>query len=134
MAGPTILVCKTEEQKSEFLPKLLRGEHIWCQGFSKPNSGSDVASLSTRAGRDGDDYIVRGQKVWTTSAHVADYCILLVRTDTESPEHRGLSYFLVDMRLGGVEVRPLVQITSEAEFNEVFFNDVRVPANRLVGK
>jgi alkylation response protein AidB-like acyl-CoA dehydrogenase len=134
MAGPTILACGTEDQKCEFLPKLLSGEHIWCQGFSEPNSGSDVASVATRAIRDGDDYIISGQKVWITSAHVADYCILLVRTDPECPKHRGLSYFLVDMGISGVEVHPLVQITGEAEFNEVFFNEVRIPSKMLVGK
>ncbi len=135
MAAPTILTCGTEEQKSEYLPKLLSGEHIWCQAFSEPNAGSDVAGVATRATRDGNDYILNGQKVWISSAHVADYCILLVRTDHNVPNrHIGLSYFILDMRLPGVELRPLTQITGEAEFNELFLNDVRVPVSMRIGQ
>lgn len=134
MAVPTIFVCGNEEQKREFLPKILDGTHIWCQGFSEPNAGSDIANVSTRAVREGDHYILNGQKVWTSFAHVADYCIILVRTDPNVKKHRGLSYLLLDMKLPGVEVRPVTQITGEAEFNEVYMEDVQVPVEMLVGK
>lgn len=134
MAVPTIFMCGNEEQKREFLPRIFDGTHIWCQGFSEPNAGSDVVNVSTRAVREGDHYILNGQKVWTSFAHMSDYCILLVRTDPQAKKHHGLSYLLLDMRLPGVEVRPIPQITGEAEFNEIYLEDVRVPVEMLVGK
>jgi alkylation response protein AidB-like acyl-CoA dehydrogenase len=134
MAGPTIFTCGTEEQKKEFLPKLLDGSHIWCQGFSEPNWGSDVAGITTFAKKEGDHYVVNGQKIWTSTAHIADYCMLLVRTNRDVAKHRGLSYLLMGMRLPGIEVRPIEQITGEAEFNEVFLDDVKIPVNMLVGE
>ncbi|MBU2548196.1 MAG: acyl-CoA dehydrogenase family protein [Proteobacteria bacterium] len=132
MASPTILTCGNEAQKKAFLPKILDGTHIWCQGFSEPNAGSDVANVSTRAIKDGDHYIVSGQKVWTSFAHMADWCIMLVRTDPNAKKHRGLSYLLLDMTLPGVEVRPIKQMTGESEFNEIYMEDVRVPVDMLV--
>jgi len=134
MASPTILVCGSEEQKREFLPKILDGTHIWCQGFSEPNAGSDVANVSTRAVRENGHYIVNGQKIWTSVAHLADWAIMLVCTDPSVPKHKGLSYLLIDMKLPGVEIRPITQISGEAEFNEVYMEDVRVPREMLVGK
>jgi alkylation response protein AidB-like acyl-CoA dehydrogenase len=134
MAAPTILMCGTEEQKKTYLPGIMDGTHIWCQGFSEPNAGSDVVNVSTSAVRKGDHYVVNGQKVWTSFAHMADYCILLVRTDPGAKKHKGLSYLLMDMKLPGVEVRPITQITGHPEFNEVFMEDVRVPVNMRVGE
>ncbi|MBI2877890.1 MAG: acyl-CoA dehydrogenase family protein [Candidatus Tectomicrobia bacterium] len=134
MAVPTIFTCGNEEQKQTFLPKIFDGTHIWCQGFSEPNAGSDVANVSTRAVREGDHYLINGQKVWTSFAHMADYCILLVRTDPNAPKHKGLSYLLLDMKAPGVEVRPIPQITGEAEFNEIYLEDVRVPVEMLLGQ
>jgi alkylation response protein AidB-like acyl-CoA dehydrogenase len=134
MAAPTILIGGTEKQKKDFLPKIQDGTHIWCQCFSEPDAGSDLANLSTRAQKKDGHYVVSGQKVWTTYAHFADYCLLLARTDPDSVRHKGLSYFLVDMKLPGVEVRNLDQITGDAMFNEVFFDEVRVPEEMLVGK
>jgi alkylation response protein AidB-like acyl-CoA dehydrogenase len=134
MAGPTIVAWGSDEQKSRYLAKLLSGEEVWCQGFSEPGSGSDLAGAKTRAVLDGDEWVVNGQKVWSSWAHIADWCILVVRTDPEAEKHRGLSYLLVDMHSPGVEVRPLKQITGDPEFNEIFFTDVRVPKDSMLGQ
>jgi alkylation response protein AidB-like acyl-CoA dehydrogenase len=134
MAAPLVNLEGSEAQKKEFLPKIFDGTHLWCQGFSEPNAGSDVVNVSTRAVKKDGHYEVSGQKVWTSFAHLADYCLLLVRTDTQGPKHRGLTYLLLDLRLPGVEVRPVRQITGEAEFNEIFLEEVRVPESMRVGK
>lgn len=134
LVGPTIIAAGTEEQKARFLPRILDGSHIWCQGFSEPNSGSDVASLTTKAVLDGDHYVVNGQKIWTSFAQVADWCLLLVRTDFDAPKHKGISCLLVDMKSEGVMVRPLRQMSGDSGFNEVFFTNVKVPASHLLGK
>ncbi|MFM8554218.1 MAG: acyl-CoA dehydrogenase family protein [Acidimicrobiales bacterium] len=133
LVGPTILQWGTEEQKKEFLPKILSGQMRWCQGFSEPNSGSDLASLKTEAVLDGDEWVINGQKVWTTQGHHADYCFLLTRTDKDSPKHKGISYLLVPMRQPGVEVRGIVQPDGTAEFCEVFFTNARCPKENVVG-
>jgi alkylation response protein AidB-like acyl-CoA dehydrogenase len=134
MAGPTIIAWGTEQQRARFLPPLLRCEEVWCQGFSEPDSGSDLAAARTTAVLDGDEWVVDGQKVWSSFAHLADWCILVVRSDREAAKHEGLSYLLVDMRAPGVEVVPLRQLTGDPEFNEIFFNDVRVPVDSMLGK
>ncbi|MBI2170126.1 MAG: acyl-CoA dehydrogenase family protein [Actinobacteria bacterium] len=135
--APTIMHYGSEEQKRHYLPKMLRGDHIWCQGFSEPDAGSDLAALSATAVRaqsaSGDAYVVNGQKVWNTFGNLATHCELLVRTDPAAPKHRGISCLIVEMDSPGVEVRPLVTITGEREFNEIFFTDVRVPAENLLG-
>jgi alkylation response protein AidB-like acyl-CoA dehydrogenase len=133
MVGPTIMAHGTEEQKRTFLPKILAGEHLWCQLYSEPGAGSDLAGLTTRADRDGDEFVVNGQKVWNSGAHYADMGILLARTNWDVPKHRGISYFLVDMHTPGVEARPLKQITGHAHFNETFLTDVRIPAENVLG-
>jgi alkylation response protein AidB-like acyl-CoA dehydrogenase len=133
LVGPTILQWGTEEQKQEFLPGILRGKLSWCQGFSEPGSGSDLASLRCKAVMDGEEWVINGQKVWTTQAQKADYCFLLARTDPDASLHAGISYLLVPMDQPGVEVRPIKQIDSSAEFNEVFFTDARCPADAIVG-
>src|SRR5580700_6502652 len=133
LVGPTILKWGTEEQKQYFLPKILSGEISWCQGFSEPDAGSDLASVKTRADLDGDEWVINGQKVWTTQAQYADYVFLLARTDPDAPKHAGISYLLVPMKQPGVEVRPIEQIDSSAEFNEVFFTNVRCPKENVIG-
>lgn len=133
MAGPTIIVYGSDEQKKQHLSGMLEGK-VWCQGFSEPGSGSDLASLQTRAVRDGDDYVVNGQKIWTTGAQYADRMILMARTDPEAPKHKGISYFLLDMKAPGVSVRPLVNMAGTSGFNEVFFDNVRVPRKDLLGE
>ncbi|MBA2506231.1 MAG: acyl-CoA dehydrogenase family protein [Thermoleophilaceae bacterium] len=133
MGGPTLIGHGSEEQKERFLPPILTAEEIWCQGFSEPESGSDLASLKTKAVKDGDDWVVTGQKVWTTYAHHAKWCMLVARTDSEVAKHRGLTYFLMDMEQEEVQVRPLRQITGEAEFNELFIEEARIPDENVIG-
>ncbi len=134
MFGPTLIVHGTEDQKKEHLPGILNGTVQWCQGWSEPNAGSDVASVQTRAIKDGDDYVVNGQKIWTTGAQFADMMYMLARTDPDAPKHRGISYFMLDMKAPGVTVRPLVTMAGAASFNEVFFENVRVPARNRLGE
>ncbi len=134
MLGPTLIVHGTEEQKKEHLPGILDGSVQWCQGWSEPNAGSDVASVQTRAVKDGDDYVINGQKIWTTGAQFADMMYMLARTDPDAPKHRGISYFLLDMKAPGVTVRPLITMAGSATFNEVFFENVRVPNRNRLGE
>ena len=132
--GPTIITLGTDEQKQEHLPPILRAETQWCQGYSEPGSGSDLASLQTRAVKDGDDWVINGEKIWTSSAHVSDYMVLLARTDPDAPKHKGITYFIVDMHAPGVEVRPLVNMAETHEFNQIHFEDVRVPGRNILGE
>jgi alkylation response protein AidB-like acyl-CoA dehydrogenase len=133
MVVPTLIAHGTEQQKKEHIDAILRGDELWCQLYSEPGAGSDLASLGTRAVLDGDEYVVNGQKVWNSFAQFADYGILLARTDPDQPKHRGITYFVVDMNTSGIDVRPLVQITGVAHFNEVFLTDVRIPADNVLG-
>ena len=132
--GPTIMIYGSDEQKRQHLPGITSGEVIWCQGYSEPGSGSDLASLQTRAVQDGDDFVISGQKIWTSQAHYADWMFLLARTDPEAPKHKGISYFLLDMKSPGITVRPLINMAYQQGFSEVFFDNVRVPRSGLLGE
>ena len=132
--GPAILSFGTEEQKKQHLPPITAGETVWCQGFSEPEAGSDLASLKCRAVKDGDDYVINGDKTWTSNAHRSDWCIMLVRTDPAAPKHKGISFFLVDMKSPGITVQPIINMANVHSFNQVFFEDVRVPRSALLGQ
>ncbi len=133
LGGPTLMVWGTDEQKERYLSPILSAEEIWCQGFSEPEAGSDLAALKTRAVKDGEDWVVNGQKVWTSGAQYSKWCMLVARTDADVPKHKGLTYFLMDMEQDAVQVRPLRQITGEAEFNELFIEDARIPDENVIG-
>ena len=133
MCGPTVMAYATEDQKRHYLPPLVSGEHVWCQLFSEPAGGSDVAGLRTRAEKDGDDWIINGQKIWTSGAHYSDYGILITRTDPNVPKHKGLTMFFLDMKSPGVEIKPIKQANGMQEFNEVFFTNVRIPDSQRLG-
>lgn len=132
--GPTIIHYGTDEQKAKFLPGIAKGETLWVQGYSEPNSGSDLASLQTRAVEDGDEWVINGQKIWSSYGHYSDWCFMLARTDPDAPKHRGISYFLIEMKTPGVTVRPLINIAGTKGFNEIFFENVRVPKGALLGE
>jgi alkylation response protein AidB-like acyl-CoA dehydrogenase len=134
MVGPTLIVHGTEEQKAAYLPGILSGEVSWCQMWSEPGAGSDLASLTTRADRDGDDFVVNGQKIWTSGAQTAPMGVLLARTNQEAPKHRGITYFILDMKTAGITISPLTQITGQQGFNQVFFDNVRIPSRNVVGE
>ena len=134
MIGPTLMAWATDEDKARFLPKLASGEEVWCQLFSEPAGGSDLAALRTRAERDGDDWVINGQKIWTSGAHYSDYGVIVVRTDPTVPKHKGLSYFYIDMKAPGVEIKPIKQLTGDSDFNEVYFTDVRVSDGQRLGE
>ena len=134
MIGPTLMAWATADDKARYLPPLASGEEVWCQLFSEPAGGSDLAALRTRAEPDGDDWIINGQKIWTSGAHYADYGVIVVRTDPTLPKHKGLSYFYIDMRAPGVEIKPIKQLTGDADFNEVYFTDVRVSDRQRLGE
>jgi 3-oxocholest-4-en-26-oyl-CoA dehydrogenase alpha subunit len=133
LVGPTLMVWGSDEQKQQHLPPIARADLLWCQGFSEPGAGSDLASLQTRAVREGDDYVINGQKIWTSEGHLAEWMILLARTDTEAPKHKGISYFLVDLKTPGIQMSPLVNLMGTHAFNQVYFDNVRVPAKNMVG-
>jgi 3-oxocholest-4-en-26-oyl-CoA dehydrogenase alpha subunit len=134
MVGPTLMMHGTDEQRERFLGRIARGEMSWCQGFSEPGAGSDLASLQMRAVLDGDEFVVNGQKIWTSGAHRADYCILLARTDQDAPKHRGISYLLMDMKSPGITITPLTNMLNSAAFNQMFLDNVRIPRANLVGE
>jgi alkylation response protein AidB-like acyl-CoA dehydrogenase len=133
-AGPTVIVYGNEEQKKQFLPGITSGDIVWCQGYSEPNAGSDLASLQTRAVKDGDDYIINGTKIWSSNAHKANWCFLLARTDADAPKHKGITYFMTPMDTPGISVRPLINMADEHVFNEIVFDNVRIPVKYLVGE
>jgi alkylation response protein AidB-like acyl-CoA dehydrogenase len=134
MLTPVLLEMGTEQQKQQFIRPSIRGELAWCQGYSEPGAGSDLASLTTKAELDGDEWVINGQKIWTSSAHIADWIFCLVRSEPEAPKHQGISFLLFEMNTPGIEIRPLVDMTGNANFNEVFFTDVRVPKHQIVGQ